>query len=89
MDARPTVAWLRRRALCRRPKRAKRNKIADTPALHGDLFTLLKTGAAPKQIEVALRRRHSHDSARRVSHETTYDVIYIQSKGTVKKELIA
>jgi IS30 family transposase len=80
---------LRRRALCRRPKRAKRNKIADTPALHGDLLALLKTGATPKQIEVALRRRHPHYPARRVSHETIYDFIYIHSKGTVKKDLVA
>jgi IS30 family transposase len=74
---------------CRRPKRAERNKIADTPALQGDVLALLKTGATPKQIEVALRRRHPHDPTRRVSHETIYDFIYIHSKGTVKKELIA
>lgn len=74
---------------CRRPKRAERNKIAYTPALRGDVLALLKTGATPKQIEVALRRRHPHDPARRVSHEAIYDFIYVHSKGSVKKELIA
>lgn len=73
----------------RRLKRAERNKIADTPALHGDVLSLLKTGATPKQIEVALRRRLPHDPTRRVSHETIYDFIYVHSKGSVKKELIA
>jgi IS30 family transposase len=74
---------------CRRPKRAKRNKVADTPALQADVLALLKTGATPKQIEVALRRRHPHDPSRRVSHETIYDFIYVHSKGSLKKELIA
>ena len=73
---------------CRRPKRAERNKIADTPALQGDVLALLATGATPKQIEVALRRRHPQDSTRRVSHETIYDFIYVHSKGSVKKELL-
>ena len=74
---------------CRRPKRAERNKIADTPALRDEVLALLKTGATPKQIEVALRRRHPHDPVRRVSHETIYDFIYVHSKGSVKKELLA
>jgi IS30 family transposase len=74
---------------CRRPKGTERNKVADTPALRSDVLALLGTGATPKQIEVALRRRHPHDAARRVSHETIYDFIYIHSKGSVKKELIA
>ena len=74
---------------CRRPTRAIRNKIADTPALRDEVLTLFATGATPKQIEVALRRRHPKDPTRRVSHETIYDFIYIHSKGSVKKELIA
>ncbi|MCC5025240.1 MAG: IS30 family transposase [Candidatus Synoicihabitans palmerolidicus] len=69
---------------CRRPK------CADTPALREEVLILFATGAKPKQIEVALRRRHGLDLTRRVSHETTiYDFIYVHSKGSVKKELIA
>jgi IS30 family transposase len=74
---------------CRRPKRAERNKIADTSALREEVLALFATGATPKQIEVALLRRHPHDASRRVSHETIYDFIYVHSKGSVKKELIA
>ena len=73
----------------RRPARAIRNKIADTPALLAEVRALFSTGATPKQIEVALRRRHGLDDSRRVSHETIYDFIYIHCKGQVKKELIA
>jgi len=74
---------------CRRPARALRNKIADTPALLAEVRALFRTGATPKQIEVALRRRHGLDDSRQVSHETIYDFIYIHCKGQVKKELIA
>ncbi|MCC5023850.1 MAG: IS30 family transposase [Candidatus Synoicihabitans palmerolidicus] len=74
---------------CRRPKCAARNKVADTPALRDEVLALFATGATPKQIAVALRRRHGLDLTRRVSHETIYDFIYVHSKGSVKKELIA
>jgi IS30 family transposase len=74
---------------CRRPSLSARNKLADTPALLAEVRGLFATGATPKQIEVALRRRHGLDASRRVSHETIYDFIYVHSKGSVKKELIA
>jgi IS30 family transposase len=74
---------------CRRPVLAARNKLADTPALLAEVRALFASGATPKQIEVALRRRHGLDASRRVSHETIYDFIYVHSKGSVKKELIA
>ena len=77
-----------RRACCR-PARSIRNKIADTPALLAEVGALFATGATPKQIEVALRRRHGLDDSRRVSQETIYDFTYIHCKGQVKKELIA
>jgi IS30 family transposase len=73
---------------CRRPAQATHNKIADTPALLDEVRALLATGATPKQIEAALRRRPGLDSTRRVSHETIYDFIYIHANGQVKKELI-
>ena len=73
---------------CRRPAQATRNKIADTPALLAEVRELLATGATPKQIEVALARRHPEDASRRVSHETIYDFIYIHSKGLLRKDLI-
>lgn len=74
---------------CRRPALAVRNKLADSPALLAEVRGLFATGATPKQIEVALRRRYGLDASRRVSHETIYDFIYVHSKGSAKKELIA
>ncbi|MCC5022746.1 MAG: IS30 family transposase [Candidatus Synoicihabitans palmerolidicus] len=80
---------MRRLALAVGPRCAARNKVADTPALRDEVLALFATGATPKQIEVALRPRHGLDLTRRVSHETIYDFIYVHSKGSVKKELIA
>lgn len=74
---------------CRRPKQHARNKIADTPTLLEKVVALLRTGATPKQIEVALRRRYPDDPTQHVSHETIYDFIYVHSKGSFKKELIS
>lgn len=73
---------------CRRSGQAPRNKIVDTPALLAEVRELFATGATPKQIEVALERRHPEDESRRVSHETIYDFIYVHSKGRLRKELI-
>lgn len=73
---------------CRRPAQAARNKIADSPALFAEVRELLVLGTTPKQIEVALARRHPEDESRQVSHETIYDFIYVHAKGRLRKELI-
>ena len=73
---------------CRRPNRAKVNKVAGSDALKTDVHRLLNTGASPKQIEVALHRQYPQIPARHVSHETIYDYIYLHAKGAVRKQLI-
>ena len=67
----------------------RRNKINDSSSLLAEICTLLLTGAAPKQIELALRRKHPHDLSQRVSHETIYDFIYCYAKGQLRKDLIS
>ena len=67
----------------------RRNKINDSPSLFTEVSALLRTGAAPKQIEVALRRKYPDDPSRRVSHETIYDFIYCYAKGQLRKDLIS
>lgn len=73
----------------RRPTRAVRNKIADNPELTRAVRSLLETGATPKQIEMALRRKYPESPENRVSHETIYDYIYVHSKGQLRKDLIS
>lgn len=73
----------------RRPARATRNKVADSAVLRTEILSLFQTGATPKQIEVALRRKYPFDCNRNVSHETIYDYIYCHAKGQLRKDLIS
>ena len=61
--ARATVAWMHKHALPVAPDSPSAKRIAVTPVLQGEVLALLATRAAPKQIEVALRRRHPNDLA--------------------------
>ena len=73
----------------RRPTMGARNKLANDPTLLTEVRALLETGATPRQIEMALRRKHPQNPERRVSHETIYDYIYCHAKGQLRKDLIA
>jgi IS30 family transposase len=75
------AAWER----ARRPKRCRL-------ALHGRLrrtvAAKLMQDWSPEQIAGWLRRRYPADANMRVSHETIYRSLFIQSRGVLKKELI-
>jgi IS30 family transposase len=44
---------------------------------------------APQQIAGWLKHRYPNDTSCQVSHETIYRTLYIQSRGALKKELLA
>jgi len=44
---------------------------------------------SPEQVAGWLRRSYPDDASRQVSHETIYRTLYIQSRGALKKELLA
>ena len=50
---------------------------------------LLRQHWSPCQIAGRLKRSHSHDESRRVSHETIYKTLFIQARGALQKELVA
>jgi IS30 family transposase len=43
---------------------------------------------SPRQIAVGLQRTFPHDGSMRVSHETIYRTLFIQSRNALKKELV-
>ena len=72
-----------------RALRPKRCKLACQPALCRTVSGKLQRKWSPQQIAGWLKREHPDDEQSRVSHETIYKSLYIQTRGVLKKELLA
>jgi IS30 family transposase len=75
--------------------RAWRNARRPQPCLLARRATLrawvaehLQLDWSPRQIAVGLQRSFPHDGSMRVSHETIYRSLFIQSRNVLKKELL-
>lgn len=68
----------------RRPKRAK---LARSPLLRGEVERRLGERWSPQQIAARLRLDFPDDPEMRVSHETIYQSLYVQSRGALRREL--
>ena len=73
-------AWLR----ARRPKPGKLERCPELAAL---VRERLREDHSPQQIAGWLRREYPDNEAMRVSHETIYRSLYLQSRGALKREL--
>ena len=83
---RPMPAQRRADRLARRPKPTR---LAENPGLLAAVQEGLVAGWSPQQIAVRLRRAHPDDVGMRVSHETIYQSLYVQSRGELRRELTA
>lgn len=72
-----------------RAKRPKTCKLAANRALARTVARKLRQKWAPEQIAGWLKRRYPENEAYQVSHETIYKSLYIQTRGALKKELLA
>ena len=70
--------------LLRRPKPAK---LARCPRLREAVESKLELRWSPQQIAAWLRISYPDDPEMRVSHETIYLSLFVQSKGALRKEL--
>jgi IS30 family transposase len=77
------------RAAWDRTRRPKPCKFAYRPALCRTVSVKLELKWSPQQIAGWLKREHPDDEHRRVSHETIYRSLFIQTRGVLKKELLA
>ena len=68
--------------------RPKTCKLAQNPALARIVASKLISRWSPWQIAGWLKRTYADDESLQVSHETIYKTLYIQARGTLKKELI-
>jgi IS30 family transposase len=73
-------AWLR----ARRPKPTKLECSAELARL---VSARLSEDHSPAQIAAWLRREYPDNEAMRVSHETIYRSLYVQSRGALRREL--
>jgi transposase, IS30 family len=75
-----------RRAI-RLAERPKRGKLARSPRLREEVERGLLRRWSPQQISAKLRLDHPDDEEMRVSHETIYQALYIQSRGELRRQL--
>ena len=72
-----------------RALRPKSCKLACRPRLCRRVSAKLERKWSPQQIAGWLKRAHPDDETARVSHETIYRSLFIQTRGVLKKELLA
>lgn len=72
-----------------RARRPKLCKLATHRALAQRVADKLQRQWSPEQIAGWLKRTYPDDTSCQVSHETIYRTLFIQSRGALKKELLA
>jgi transposase, IS30 family len=70
-----------------RTARPRAGKLADDPVLRGYVEDKLALRWSPQQISSRLRQDFPDDPAMRVSHETIYTSLFVQSKAVLRTEL--
>jgi transposase, IS30 family len=75
------------RAGWHRARRAKAAKLVTCPALRQLVEAKLQLRWSPQQIAGWLERAYPGDPELRVSHETIYMSLFVQSRGALRKEL--
>ncbi len=81
---RPAAAERRRAQRARRPKPGK---LAGNPGLLAAVEQGLGKGWSPEQISARLQLDHPDDRGMRISHETIYRALYVQSRGELRRQL--
>jgi IS30 family transposase len=71
----------------RRSRRPRATKLELCPALRRVVEERLAENHSPEQIAGWLRVRYPDNEAMQVSHETIYRALYVQARGTLKREL--
>src|SRR5205085_5163178 len=72
-----------------RARRPKGRKLAGSERLLRAVEVGLLAGWSPEQISERLRRDHPDDHSMRISHETIYLSLFVQSRGALRRELAA
>ncbi len=76
-------------AAYRRARRPKPAKLSTCPRLRREVESMLDKNWSPQQISARLVIEFPDDPEMRVSHETIYQSLFVQSRGALRKELTA
>jgi IS30 family transposase len=71
-----------------RGRRPKTSKLAENRALARIVAGKLQLQWSPEQVAGWLKHTYPDDTSRQVSHETNYRSLFIQARGSLKKELV-
>ena len=82
-------AWRAEKTAARRARRPKREKLATHPRLCCEVERRLRERWSPQQIAARLVCDYPDDLEMRVSHETIYRSLFVQTRGALRKELTA
>jgi transposase, IS30 family len=77
------------RAAAKRARRPRPGKLAGCPRLLAEVEQGLERRWSPQQISARLRAEHPDDQELRISHETIYQSLYVQSRGELRRQLTA
>jgi IS30 family transposase len=73
----------------RQAERPKRCRLSGEPQLRALVAAKLQLEWSPEQIAGWLRREYAGDATMHISPETIYRTLYVQTRGALKKELVA
>lgn len=80
-------AWQAHRRAWRHARRPKVAKLAAVPRLRREVERRLAQRWSPQQISARLEVDFPDDAVMRVSHETIYQSLFVQSRGALRREL--
>jgi IS30 family transposase len=83
---RPFAAHIQARA---RARRDRPRKLVKGSPVRAEVAALLRQDYSPGQIAGRLKRGHPGDKAMQVSHETIYQALFVQGKGSLRAEVAA
>jgi transposase, IS30 family len=81
------IVFERRAQRCAR--RPKATRLLSCPRLVAEVEWGLEQGWSPQQISAGLNVEFAEDPAVRISHETIYLSLYVQSRGELRRQLSA
>lgn len=82
-------AWRAEAEAIERGRRPKPCKLARQPRLRREVARGLRALWSPQQIAARLVHDYPDDLSMRVSHETIYRTLFVQTRGALRKELTA